>query len=167
VGYATPFVPTELIPGGTYFEISARRACLRFSYYRDGDVFRSGLVFEGVRALRCRASGECTIWQKDPYGFLVEVSDSVWVAELASMTHPPDNREMHHYMIYLDDTKCYEIVANSWGVLSELPGNWSPSELSPFILEPDHSRPLDEEELEFVRTWNEAAESHGDGEGDG
>jgi hypothetical protein len=158
VGFELPFVATERIPDGTIFEISGVRACLRFSYHRSEDIFRSGLLFDGVRALRCRASGECTSWHKDPYGQLVEVADSDWVAELEAVP-PLSIWEMHHYMIYLDQDGCYEIIAKSWEVLPELSGDWTAGELSPFLEEPGRHLPLDQEVLEKIRRHKERVKS--------
>jgi hypothetical protein len=105
---------------------------LRYDYdrYRDHDlvgVFRSGLRFQDVRAYRFRAESHCTLWHiRDVYDTLVEIEDSDWVEELRALSKrvTQRSREIHHYMIYLDSSGCYEIAARSWEALPEEEGAW-------------------------------------------
>ena len=100
---------------------------LRYDYDRDGQAYRSGLRFLGVRAHRHRAESHCTdAHVRDAYDALVEVDPSEWVAELrdAARAKGQDGREMHHYMLYLDSAGCFEVVASAWEALPEERGSW-------------------------------------------
>jgi hypothetical protein len=105
---------------------------LHYDYYRyDNDqlvgVFRSGLLFSHVRAFRHSATYQSTPLQvKQSYDKLVEIAHSEWVAELKSNTPTSfrDQLNMHHYMIFLDSSGCYEVVAESWKILPEQEGAW-------------------------------------------
>lgn len=90
-------------------------------------TFRSGLRFRLVRAYRYRAESHCTTWHvESSYDTLVEIEDSEWVAELRALStsRKMGDHEMHHYMVYLDSSGSYEIVAGSWEVLPEEEGSW-------------------------------------------
>jgi len=101
-----------------------RRGSVRicYTYHQDGAWREAGISFERVRAYRRRAESHCTVWHLDAYDTVVEVEGSEWVAELLEAM-PEDMRdmfEMHHYMIYLDSSGCYEVVAASWQFLPEV-----------------------------------------------
>ena len=63
---------------------------------------------------------------KETYDNLVEVKDSEWVKELKENTSEMfrSTWDMHHYMIFLDSSGCYEVVAQSWEALPEEEGAW-------------------------------------------
>jgi hypothetical protein len=88
-------------------------------------IYGSGLDFHGVRAYRWRAESHCTLWHIDGvYDTVAEVKRSKWVAALTA-AEPKESRgrfEMHHYMIYLDSSGSYEIIAASWSLLSDTLG---------------------------------------------
>lgn len=95
---------------------------IRYTYFSDGRPCQGGVEFSRRRAYRYTAESHCTLWHLDAYDTLVEVEDSEWVAELLEAM-PEDMRamfEMHHYMIYLDSSGCYEVVAASWRFLPEV-----------------------------------------------
>jgi hypothetical protein len=95
---------------------------LRYSFYVGDRLRQGGVEFLRRRAYRYRAESHCTVWHLDAYDTLVEVENSEWVAELLEAM-PEDMRdlfEMHHYMIYLDSSGCYEVVAASWQFLPEV-----------------------------------------------
>jgi len=94
---------------------------LRYSYFVEDRLHQAGVEFSRRRAYRYRAESHCTVWHLDAYDTLVEVENSEWVAELREAM-PEDMRdmfEMHHYMIYLDSSGCFEVVAASWQFLPE------------------------------------------------
>jgi hypothetical protein len=90
-------------------------------HYQGGTLYRLGLRFDRVRAYRHRAESHCTVAHIEAYDALMEVEDSEWVAELleAMPADMRDDFEMHHFMIYLDSSGCYEVVAESWRALPE------------------------------------------------
>ena len=123
--YQMPVPSTELVPGAGMCGNT-----LRFEYSRDGAVYRGGIRFNRVLAVRSRAERCCTAWHiEGAFDTLVEVDNSAWVEEiLADIAERWRNAwETHHYMIYLDSAGCFEIIAASWDVLPEEPGSWSPS----------------------------------------
>jgi hypothetical protein len=99
-------------------------ALLRLEFERDKTQVRLGILFDSVRAYRFRAESHCTEWHVDGvYDTLAEVVDSDWVAELraAQPEHMHHMFEIHHFMIYLDSSGCYEVAAASWKWLDEEP----------------------------------------------
>lgn len=93
---------------------------LHFEYDEDGVRYRSGLSFGGVRAHRHHTESVCTVWHlKGAYDTLVEVQDSMWREELEALCAERGHRwgPLHHYMIYIDSSGCYEVVAQSWELL--------------------------------------------------
>lgn len=99
---------------------------LRYQFYREGVLFRSGLRFITVPATRTRAERCCGVWHIEAYDTLIEIVDSPWVAEIRADTQElwRERWKMHHYMIYLDSAGCFEFIAESWEVLPEEPGAW-------------------------------------------
>lgn len=106
-----------------WVEDSRGSLSIRYSYYVDERFRQSGIRFSRRRAYRYRAESHCTEWYRSgAYDTLVEVENSEWIAELLEAM-PEDMRgrfEMHHYMIYLDSSGCYEVVAASWEFLPEV-----------------------------------------------
>ncbi len=101
---------------------------LRYQYYRDGVLYRSGIRFNRKPASRTRAERCCTAWHVEgAYDTLVEIEGSAWVEEIRADTQAMwrGKWEMHHYMIYLDSVGCFEAIAESWEVLPEESGTWS------------------------------------------
>lgn len=95
---------------------------LRFQYYRDGVLHRSGIEFNRVSATRTRAERCCTEWHiEGAYDTLAEVEGSSWLREILSDTQEMwrTKWEMHHYIIYLDSAGCFEVVAESWELVQE------------------------------------------------
>lgn len=100
---------------------------IRFQYYRDGVLYRSGIRFIAMPAIRTRAERCCKAWHLEAYDTLVEVENSPWVEEIRADMQEMwrDKWEMHHFMIYLDSAGCFEVIAESWEALPEEPGKWA------------------------------------------
>lgn len=93
---------------------------LSFEYWRGPQRFRGRVRFDSVRAYRYRTEGHSTAWHMgDTFNAVHEVVGSEWVAELAADEHTGTRWEMHHFLVYLDDDGCYEVVAQSWSLLPE------------------------------------------------
>lgn len=97
---------------------------IRFEFFRDGGMWRGGVVFPGVRAIAWRAEGHCTSWHiQGAYDTIAEVTDSGWIDELHKAEQPESWRVggwmIHHFMLYLDSEGCYEVAAESWTLLPE------------------------------------------------
>lgn len=79
-----------------------------------------GIKFFGVSAFKKTIELCCSPWHIEvAYDMLVEVEDSTWRKEVWSNLpeRHRDNRNAHHYMIYLDSSGCFEVLAESWQVL--------------------------------------------------
>jgi len=100
---------------------------LRFQYFRNDVLHRSGIRFQRVSAARTRAERCCTAWHvEEAYDTLVVVQGSTWLEDVLSDTQEVwrNKGEMHHYMIYLDSAGCFEIIAEAWSVIPEKAGAW-------------------------------------------
>jgi hypothetical protein len=116
-------VPSTQLEGDTDF----CRGFLRFQYYRNGVLYRSGIRFNRVSATRTLAERCCTAWHiEGAYDTLVEIERSPWLEDISSNTQKMwrDKWEMHHFMIYLDSAGCFETIADSWEILQEEQGSW-------------------------------------------
>jgi hypothetical protein len=92
---------------------------LRFGFERADVAYRGGLRFEKVRAYRHRAEAHCTVWHVEGvYDTLAEISDSEWASELKA-ADTSRRWEIRHFMIYVDSSGSYEIVAASRSWLQE------------------------------------------------
>jgi hypothetical protein len=121
--YQIPVPSTGLGGGGPHWCFDA----IRYEYSRDGTRFRSGIRFENHRALRTRAESSCTIWHIDSaYDTLTEVQESPWVTEIYNDTSAQwrDHWTMRHYIIYLDGSGSFEVIAESWEIIPEERGSW-------------------------------------------
>lgn len=99
---------------------------LTYEFQRDGVWVHGGLRFEGACAYRHRGESRCTPWHVEgAYDTLIEVVQSDWVAELDSAfdTYQAGmpQRELHHYMIYVDGAGSFEVAASKWSWLPEQP----------------------------------------------
>ena len=114
--YQVPVPSTEFEGGGAYLCGDT----IRFEYYRDGILYRSGIRFHRVPAARTRAERCCKSWHIEAYDTLVEVEKSSWVEEIRAETSERwrNEWETHHYMIYLDSSGCFEIIAARLGSYS-------------------------------------------------
>lgn len=120
--YKVP-VPSTSFEGDAYLCANI----IRFQYYRDGVLYRSGIRFAAMPATRTHAERCCKAWQiESAYDTLVEVESSPWVREIRADTSEQwrNKWEMHHYMIYLDSVGCFEVIAESWEALPEEQGAW-------------------------------------------
>jgi hypothetical protein len=111
--------PSTAITQGIDQEMTGGALTLRFAFFRDGLIYRSGVRFEKVRASRWRAESHCTVWHIEAYDTIMEVTDSAWVEEL-SMAEPArqwGNWVMRHFMLYTHSSGCIEVVAENWALL--------------------------------------------------
>lgn len=121
-----------LIPS-TEFEYGAILCgdTIRFEYYRNKNIYKSGIKFSNIRAKSTRSIYACTPWHIDgTYDTLCSVSNSRWINEI--MTDSAEYQRRHgvnwnlnHYMVFFDETGCIEIAAESWGLLPEEAGSWT------------------------------------------
>lgn len=99
---------------------------LRFDYYRDSIAKKSGIRFLEVIALRTRSERACTSWHIRPYDKLSEVLESEWVQQM--MTEMPNQYrssfEHRHFMIFLDSSGCFEVLAKNFEIIPEEDGTW-------------------------------------------
>jgi len=94
---------------------------MRYRYSRDGPMCKGGYLFRHVRAFRHKADAYCTKDELETsYCRLVEILESGWVGELQdSNMYDEELWPMHHYRFFFPDEGCYEVVAESWEVLSD------------------------------------------------
>jgi hypothetical protein len=77
---------------------------------------RTRLIFARQRAYRRRSEVHCTKWHvEDALDAVCEVRSSDWTVELCESTTPAWRNRwvMRHFMIYLDNFGCLEVVAES------------------------------------------------------
>jgi hypothetical protein len=123
--YEVPVASTEFIT-----EAILCGNLIRYSYEKEGLIYKSGIFFKNVKAKRTRTESACRIWHiKDAYDTLVEVENSEWVNEILvdGYGHQKSHNEiwnLHHYMIYIDSIGCIEVISESWNVLPEEQGAW-------------------------------------------
>lgn len=99
---------------------------IRYEFDRDEIIYSGGVQFQKVRAYKFRAEGHCTAWHIDgAYDTIAVIEGSEWVEDLTSAQSKEWKGyfEMHHYMLYIDGSGCYEIVAASWSLLPDLQKN--------------------------------------------
>ena len=113
-------VPSTDFSTEAYFDGQGISPAIRFGYIHDGVEKQGGIKFHKALAVRIRSERCCQAWHtEDAYDVLVEIENSTWLAEIQEDTSEQwrSKWEMHHYMIYLDSAGCFEIIADSWGVL--------------------------------------------------
>jgi hypothetical protein len=78
-----------------------------------------GYEFQRVRWHEFTALYSCTAEQIAAYFKLVEVLESERLARYVSGDRAPARayRELHHYRIFLDETGCHELFAESWAAV--------------------------------------------------
>jgi hypothetical protein len=77
---------------------------------------RSRLIFGRQRAFRKRAEVHCTKWHvEDALDTVCEIRNSDWTVELCEATSSSWRNRwvMRHFMIYLDNFGCIEVIAES------------------------------------------------------
>lgn len=116
--YTVP-VPSVSFTKEAYFDERGHgiSPAIRFEYETDGVLHQVGIAFTHAATMRHRVERCCKSWHSDDcYDVLVEVENSLWVAEIRADTQEMwrDKWEMHHYMIYLDSSGCFEVIAESW-----------------------------------------------------
>lgn len=113
--------PSTAITSGVMMVHEGSSFLLYFEFDRDGVIYRSGVRFNTVRAIRWRAEGHCTVWHIDGiYDTIAEVEDSPWVEELRR----PRSAQMwgwiiRHLVVYFDSFGCFEAAAGSWELLPD------------------------------------------------
>lgn len=90
------------------------------------------LVFAGGRAYRWTWVRLCTPDMVEAYDSVVEVLRSQWVTEaVEQLKNDPgeaDHLGLHHYMVFLDEDGCYEVLAESVSIeRDEAPAGRRPS----------------------------------------
>src|SRR5437016_3083991 len=113
--YTVPVASTAFGDGGAYMLLGT----IRYNYRRGGTCYRSGIRFKRVLATRTYSESASKVWHiEGSYDVLVEIEESSWVEEIQADTLDIQRRrgetwEMHHYMIYLDSSGTFEVVAES------------------------------------------------------
>jgi hypothetical protein len=122
VPLGTLTTPSTAITSEVVFEFAYGSVTLRFEYDKDGLSYRGGVEFGRVRAYRFRAEGHCSAWHiEGTYDTIVEIEDSDWIKELrAEVADGQDIFEMHHYMLFLDGSGCFEVIGGSWSLFPEI-----------------------------------------------
>ncbi|HEY8749541.1 MAG TPA: hypothetical protein VIM11_16275 [Tepidisphaeraceae bacterium] len=124
--YTVPVASTAFESGGAYMLLGT----IRYNFDRDGVNRRSGIRFKRIKATRTYSESASNAWHiEGAYDTLVEIENSPWVEELQGNTADRQRRigetwEMHHYMIYLDSSGTFEVIAESWEALPEEAGSW-------------------------------------------
>lgn len=117
---------TESVTDAT-LQIVGRIGMLRYDYYRDGLAFRSAIRFSGLMAARTLSERCCTPWHiEGVYDTLSEVTNSEWIQNVREGM-PERYRgdlSLRHFMIYLDSSGCFEILAESFDLTLEVGGSW-------------------------------------------
>ena len=123
--YQIPVASTGFIHEATMTEPGPT---IRFDFFRDCVAYRSGIRFLGTVATRTRAERACTEWHiQDAYDTLVEIENSPWVAEIRQCIPEAwqNQWQLRHFMIYLDSSGCFEVIADRWEPMAEEPGTWT------------------------------------------
>ncbi len=124
--YTVPVASTSFDNGGAYMLLDT----IRYDYGREGSHYRSGVRFKRPIATRTYSENASKAWHiEGAYDTLVEIENSPWVAEIQAATADIQRRfgqkwELHHYMIYLDSSGTFEVIAESWEALPEEAGSW-------------------------------------------
>jgi hypothetical protein len=121
--YSLAVPSTTFEAGGAFY----CRDSIRFEYFRNSVLFRAGIRFSGISAMRKLAERCCTVWHiEEVYDVLAEVHNSDWLPGLITdLQHPTMSPgEWHHYIIYLDSSGCFEFAARSWAPIEEEAGSW-------------------------------------------
>jgi hypothetical protein len=119
--YAVPIASTEFAEQA-FWDGRGPAPSIRYAIKKGSKVVRTGLSFARVAAMRARSERCCTAWHVDGvYDVLAEVEDSPWVEELRAETQAQwrDRWQMRHFIIYLDSSGCFEVVAESWAIVPE------------------------------------------------
>lgn len=93
---------------------------LRYAYIKNDVPYKTGLRFDDCRAYRFRSFDYCTGWHIDGvYLTLAQVEGSSWLKELKTDAYKEwkEYNSMNHYMIFMENTGCYEMIAGSWELL--------------------------------------------------
>lgn len=110
-----PFASTA-VPGEPALCTAGGDLLLRMDYDHEGEKRSAGVRFMQHRAHRMRSECYCTRWHIEmPYDALCEIEDSKWVDELRADA-PKEWQNywvMRHFMIYVEDFGCLEVVAES------------------------------------------------------
>jgi hypothetical protein len=110
-------VPSTSFTTEAHFDGRGTSPAIRFGYCKDGVEYRGAIRFDKLSAMRKRAERCCRAWHiEGAYDTLVEIEGSSWVEEIRADTAKQwrNDRQTHHYMIYLDSVGCFEVIAESW-----------------------------------------------------
>ena len=96
----------------------APKSEISYQYYDENNkLCRETIRFQHIRALEWRTEKTCTIWHvENTYDTLCEVSESSWLKKINQDTDEfwRDKWQMRHFIIYLEDIGCLEIIAENW-----------------------------------------------------
>lgn len=106
------------------FHFTGSDALIPYQFERDGRVVSQSIHFKRVRAFRHHAESLCTPWHVKAYDQVVLIEDSHWVTELKEAAPKGSTHEfvLNHYMVYLDSSGVFEVVAESFTLDQELVG---------------------------------------------
>lgn len=117
-GIALPW-PSSSLVGQPIISANAGDLHLVMQFVAGGRARRMRLIFARQRAFRKRATVHCARWHVEgTLDTVCEVRNSDWTAELCEATSAAWRNRwvMRHFMIYLDNYGCIEVVAESAAV---------------------------------------------------
>lgn len=125
-GYSIP-EPSTAFYSDVKLAFEGSELTIKFDYYKDDKIYKSGIKFIGTRCFKHCSEIHCSAWQiEDVFDTLMEILNSRWIDELYRIT-PLDlieKAEMHHYIIFMDSTGCFEIIAREWKEITVQEGFW-------------------------------------------
>jgi hypothetical protein len=95
-----------------------------FEFEEYGDMSRRIICFDKIWWYSFSSTYCCTPWHiNSSFDCLVEVVQSEAIADLSKKSESARRRFgkdliMRHFMIYLDEVGCYQIIASRWSVIS-------------------------------------------------
>jgi hypothetical protein len=109
-------LPSSAIIRGPNLRTDGGDLRLSMDFDNDGQMLSTSLRFVKDRAFRQRGEVYFTAWHvADTFDTVCEVQPSDWVKELrlASVLTARDQWVMRHFIIYVDNFGCLEVVAES------------------------------------------------------
>ena len=121
-----PVPSTCIAEGGVKLIYPGGDAWLIFDYIdenKNDAVYNSGIVFDAVQAHR-HSSEKFIKSLLGAYDCLIEIIDSVWVAQLKELNkEKADYWNIKHYAIFLDSNGLYEFIARDYKILETKEGS--------------------------------------------
>lgn len=113
--FVLPYASTSMV-SGPLLCTDGSDLLLSMDFDDNGETRPACLKFVKQRAFRKRAENYCTGWHVvDVFDTVCEVHESDWVSELRAASAPEwrDRWIMRHFMIYVDNFGCVEVIAES------------------------------------------------------